>query len=97
MIGAAGLAVLGVHVGNRNSRSHPARLGLDPDGWWLSLPPSCREGSGPLAMFYQELHTSLQPQGSSTAPFGQQVLKLAKMPRVVSEARSIGSDSQRHN
>lgn len=39
MIGAAGLAVLGVHVGNRNSRSHPARLGLDPDGWWLSVGP----------------------------------------------------------
>lgn len=39
MTGAAGLSVPGVHVGNRNSRSHPACLGLDPDGWWLSVGP----------------------------------------------------------
>lgn len=36
---AAGLVVLGVHIGRRNSRSHPACLGLDPGGWWLSVGP----------------------------------------------------------
>lgn len=83
---APGSAVPGVRVGKRNSQSHPACLGLDPGGWWLSVgpklsdhdilsgthphrlgaafnkkeqvktlippPPSCREGTGPVAVFH---------------------------------------------
>lgn len=36
---AVGSAVPGVHVGRRNSQSHPACLGLDPGDWWLSVGP----------------------------------------------------------
>lgn len=89
-------AAPGVHVGKRNSQSHLACLGLDPGGWWLSPPPSCREGTGPVAVFHWVSYSSLQPQRASSV-LGCQVLILAKISRVVSEAPSGCRDSRRHN
>jgi hypothetical protein len=53
--------VPGVHVGRRNSRSHPVTLGLDPGGWWLSV--------GPKLSYYDFL-SGTHPYQKLLAPLG---------------------------